>query len=462
MIVGCPIVVKEAMFAPGLPDKGKYDPIDKMKGLTRMVIQKHQATQDHYDYRIQQDDIAHSWAAKYLPKDKKKLMLFRQPSHTAEYMDFEGTISEGYGAGKVKKIYDQVIDIVNSSEDKINFVLPEGEFAMIKMQGKNPNWLLVEKNPVINAVNSKPKYKEVLPDEIDLEDENTVLEPKIDGAHNIFELHSDNINRIYSYKDKKGDDIAIDHTHQVPILRDAVVPKELDGTLLRGEIFAKDLEGNILPSTSIAGLLNANPIKSRLKQKEIGFLEPRIFDIVSYKGDNVEDDGYRDKLKMLKNIEKIVPEMKMSEVAYSPGEKKKMFDKIKNDQHPDTREGIILWDLNKSKPIRAKFKDNYEVYIRKIFKAESKSGKDFAGGFEFSWTPRGKVVGRIGTGFTAALRKDMWENPNEYVGRIARVKSQEKYESGALRAPSFYDFHMESLLKGAGMKCPGIIKRVRI
>ena len=53
----------------------------------------------------------------------------------------------------------------------------------------------------------------------------------------------------------------------------------------------------------------------------------------------------------------------------------------------------------------------------------------------------------------------MWRYPNKYVGRVARVKSQERYESGALRAPSFYDFHIEkSLLKGASMKCPKIIK----
>ena len=183
--MNCPGIIKEAMFAPGIPDKERIDPI-RLKGLSRLVIQQHKAKTDHYDYRIKENGMAQSWASRYLPGDKDKIMLFRQPTHTAKYMDFEGVIPKGYGAGKVKKVYDKIIDIVNASEDKINLVLPKGEFAMIKMKGKTPNWLLIKKKPVVRAVDSKPKYKEVTPEEISLEDENTVLQPKIDGAHEIF------------------------------------------------------------------------------------------------------------------------------------------------------------------------------------------------------------------------------------------------------------------------------------
>lgn len=45
------------------------------------------------------------------------------------------------------------------------------------------------------------------------------------------------------------------------------------------------------------------------------------------------------------------------------------------------------------------------------------------------------------TGFSDETRRDMWSDPSKYVGRVARIRSQQQLESGAYRAPSFLALH---------------------
>ena len=71
----------------------------------------------------------------------------------------------------------------------------------------------------------------------------------------------------------------------------------------------------------------------------------------------------------------------------------------------------------------------------------------FCRGFGYSWSPKGKVVGTVGTGFSREKRIDMLTNPDKYIGNVARVKSPQKYESGALRSPAFYSIDVEKNLK---------------
>jgi ATP-dependent DNA ligase len=86
--------------------------------------------------------------------------------------------------------------------------------------------------------------------------------------------------------------------------------------------------------------------------------------------------------------------------------------------------------------VKSKVIDDYDVVIRDIFPAETK-GEPRAGGFTYSYPGSDKVVGRVGTGFSHEMLKDMLANPQNYIGQTARVHSQEQLGSGALRAPGF-------------------------
>ena len=117
---------------------------------TIFVIQKHWARNLHYDLRLEIKGVLKSWAVpKEPPKEKgvKRLAMMTE-DHPYSYAKFEGEISEGYGAGKVKIWDEGTYELEEQDAKKIVFELKgkklKGRYCLVKTNyGSRPekSWL---------------------------------------------------------------------------------------------------------------------------------------------------------------------------------------------------------------------------------------------------------------------------------------------------------------------------------
>src|SRR5436190_1577323 len=148
------------------------EPKGKKKSSARslkFVVQKHDATQLHYDFRLEMEGALKSWAIpkgpSLNPQDKRLAMMVED--HPFDYRTFEGTIPAGnYGAGTVmvwdegtytamgfeeepiKKQEKILLEEMKKGDVKIVFdgEKIKGAFALVKIKGRGENtWLLIKK-----------------------------------------------------------------------------------------------------------------------------------------------------------------------------------------------------------------------------------------------------------------------------------------------------------------------------
>jgi len=124
------------------------------------LIQKHEATRLHYDFRLELDGVLLSWAVTKGPSlnPAHKRLAVRTEDHPLSYGDFEGTIPKGeYGGGTVM-LWDRGAwepkgdPHAGLKKGHLSFVLHgerlKGGWDLIRMRGdaKRENWLLIKEN----------------------------------------------------------------------------------------------------------------------------------------------------------------------------------------------------------------------------------------------------------------------------------------------------------------------------
>jgi len=130
----------------------------------RFVVQEHQASTHHFDFRLALDGGLKSWAVPKGPSTnpREKRLAMPVEDHPLDYADFEGVIPEGqYGAGAVivwdRGSYENLTEqdgrpkpLVRALEDghlliRLHGQKLKGGYALQRVAtGKDERWLLIK------------------------------------------------------------------------------------------------------------------------------------------------------------------------------------------------------------------------------------------------------------------------------------------------------------------------------
>lgn len=280
--------------------------------------------------------------------------------------------------------------------------------------------------------------------EDDLNSPHLIGEEKLDGSRYVFYIGNDPYNRhtgntLLSRRLSTKDKMFVDRTMNVPHITQHTY-SEIEGTVIDGEIVAKDF----LTTNSI---MNSLPAEAERKQKETGLCNYRVFDIMYYCYRDVRDLPLSERRKLLEDVILKMNNPHVTTIKQVKGDLHTLFENIIN----SGGEGIIVKDIRKPYGVGwAKMKKSYDVScVISGFKPGIGKYESSVGSMALSVYHEDELV-EVGfaSGFNDEIRADMTKNPDNYIGKVVDIFTQEiqksnnfnKNQIGRLRHPTFYRF----------------------
>lgn len=443
---------------------------DKRTRSLRFVVQKHDASRLHYDFRLELDGVLKSWAVPKGPSmnPSDKSLAVQVEDHPLDYRDFEGTIPQGeYGGGTVMLWDRGTWTPLHDPEEglqkgKLHFRLTgerlQGEFSLVRMKDKpgekGKNWLLIKLDDQAATNNdirkrdtsiatgrtmsqiaahkaaSKPSGSSgTLPQKLSPQLA-TLVDAPPSGKQWIHEIKFDGY-RMLAWIESKGVRLRTrnghDWTDKFPAIATALAKLKTHGTIIDAEVVALDQEGKS----------DFQALQAMLKDQQKVAVTMYAFDLLYADYQDWRNRPLlerKDRLKHLLDQADVQAVIRYSDHTVGDGKQ------VVKEACRMNLEGIISKKVDASYVgkrssdwVKSKCQQRQEFVI--IGYTQPQGGRSHFGALLLGVQDKGKLryVGRVGTGFNeqmlASLYRQLSKRTRETPPANAQVPAREKREA---------------------------------
>ena len=285
------------------------------------VIQRHDATRLHYDFRLEREGVLVSWAVpKGLPFIKgEKHLAVHVEDHPMEYGSFEGSIPKGhYGAGEVR-IWDKGnYELLEWTEKKVGVRLHgerhRGEYHLVKTARGEQDWLVFLSKPEEAGPAAPPTFSPMLatPGYEPFDRKGWWFEPKFDGVRTLLQITGEEV-RLISRTGR-------DQTKTYPELGRVWRRVTATNAVLDGEVVATDESGGTSFELLQQRMNLASPAEIERIRKKIP-VEMVAFDLLWLDGEDWTKQPLSERRAKLTEV--VMPDKGLRLIYWLPDEGKK-------------------------------------------------------------------------------------------------------------------------------------------